>query len=318
MANAGEIEFKHAAFRIARSVWDRGNRWHAAVEETWLVRGFRRADASDSATIIAFNALVSLVPTVLLVAAVAGTFLKQEQVLQTATMTTVWALPPSGARDALNGLLQVRRDSTWFGVASVLSFSWIGTTFVGAIAHGMNRTYGVPNRHFVHRRLRGFVVVVIFAGLFATAAIAAAAPTLFVKKGVGVYFRTWLLAEWRGQLASYALALIISLIMFGLMHRLIPSAGQTAGDIWPGTIVGAVLFVVMTQAFPLYLRLAGGGNRYGAVFGLIWLLVTWFYVLAHVLLFSTYVNVTCMRHRVQKRRSPATQLPLSLTSEPTL
>jgi membrane protein len=300
--NDAVVGFRRSITGLFQSVWNRVNRIHAAIEATWLVRGFRLAEAGDAATIIAFNALVALVPTVLLVATVAGLVLKQEQVLRMATTTTVWALPPSDARDALDGLLRVRRQSTWLGVASAMSFAWIGTSFVSSIASGMNRIYGVRDRHFVHRRLRGFAIVVIFAGLFATAAVAAAVPTLFVQRGVGLYFRTWALASWHGQLLSYVLALFASLILFGLIHRVIPNAGLGMGDIWPGTLVGAVLFVLITQAFPLYLRLVGSGNRYGAVFGLIWLLVTWFYVLAHILLFSTYVNATYMRHRARKRR----------------
>jgi uncharacterized BrkB/YihY/UPF0761 family membrane protein len=43
--------------------------------------------------------------------------------------------------------------------------------------------------------------------------------------------------------------------------------------------------------------LLGGANRYGAAFGLLTLLVAWFYLLAHVLLFGTYVNATYQRYR---------------------
>lgn len=302
MAQTPGINHKKHRGGVIRALWDWLNRVHAVIERTWLVRGYRLAEAGDVATVIAFNALVALVPTVLLMASITGIFLRQDQVLKTATMTSVWALPPSGARDALDGLLRVRRESTLLGVVSIFSFAWIGTTFVGAIARGMNRIYGVPNRRFVHDRIRGFAVVVTFAALFGTAAIAAAAPTLFVGQGVGVYFQSWRLATWHGQALSYGVALMVSLLLFSLLHRVIPNARQRAGDIWPGTIAGAFLFVLITQAFPLYLRLTGGGNRYGAVFGLIWLLVTWFYLLAHVLLFSTYINATYMRHKRRSKR----------------
>lgn len=297
MSHQSRTGFRATLAHPLRTGWTLANRAHARIEATWFVRGYRLAEAGDIATVIAFNALVALVPTVLLVAAIAGIFLRQDQVLKTATMTSVWALPPSGARDALDALLRVRRDSTFLGIASVIGFAWIGTTFVGAIARGMNRIYGVPNRRFVHQRVRAFVVVVAFAALFATATMAAAVPTLFIQRGLGTYFRTWMLASWHGQLVSYSLAMVAALLLFAFLHRVVPNARQCARDIWPGTIVGAMLFVAMTQAFPIYLRLVGGGNKYGAVFGLIWLLVTWFYLLAHVLLFSTYTNATYMLHR---------------------
>jgi uncharacterized BrkB/YihY/UPF0761 family membrane protein len=62
-------------------------------------------------------------------------------------------------------------------------------------------------------------------------------------------------------------------------------------------VVAGSLFVVLGQAFPLYLRLTGGINRYGAAFGLLTLLLAWFAVLAHILQFGCYVNVTYRRHR---------------------
>ncbi|MEO8716098.1 MAG: YihY/virulence factor BrkB family protein [Acetobacteraceae bacterium] len=281
--------------------WARAKRLHARFEATWLVRGYRTAEAGDVAAVIAFRALVALVPTILLVVGVAGAVLRGGQVLQTAILATVWALPASGARDGLDAILTARRESAWFGLSSAVGFAWIGASFVSTLARGMNRVYGVPNRHVVHQRLRGFAVVVVFAVLFAVATIAASLPTLFVGRRLSVYFATWSLASWRGQLVSYGLAMTAALLLFGVLHRVVPNAGQELGDVWPGTLVGAMVFLALTQAFPLYLRIAARANVYGAAFGLVWLLVTWFHALAHVLLFSTYVNATHLRRRAGRR-----------------
>jgi membrane protein len=282
--------------------WTRLQSLYAIIAGTWPIRGYLAVQAGDLAALIAFRGLVALVPTVLLVVSVAGLFLRQERVLRTAILASFWALPPAGARDAFDAVLTARRDSAWFGLSSAVGFAWIGTTFVASLADGMNRIYGVPNRHVIHQRLRAFALVVVFAALFAVAAAAAAVPTLFVGQRLGAYFATWTLATWRGQAASYVLALLAAVVLFGVVHRAIPNAGQRLGDVWPGILVGAVLFVVLTQAFPLYLRWFGQANRFGAVFGLIWLLVTWFYALAHVLLFSTYVNATHLRRRTARAR----------------
>jgi membrane protein len=282
---------------LVTEAWARLHRLYDAVAGTWLVRGYFEAEAGDLAAIIAFRGLVALVPTVLLVVAVAGLFLRQERVMETAILASIWALPPSGARDALDAVLTARRESAWFGFSSAVGFVWIGTSFVTALARGMNRVYGVPNRHVVHQRLRAFAIVVVFAALFVVATLAAAVPTFFVNRRLGAYFESWTLASWQGQVISYSLALIAATVLFGVLYRAIPNAGQRLDDVWPGSLVGATLFVAMTQAFPLYIRVYGQANRFGAVFGLIWLLVTWFYVLAHVLLFGTYVNATYQRHR---------------------
>jgi membrane protein len=284
------------------AAWQRLQRFDRRLDATWLVGGYRAADAGDLATVIAFNGLVALVPTTLLLVSVAGLLLRQDRVLTTASEATLWALPRSDARDALDVILAARRQSARLGLVSLIGFVWIGGSFVGALARGMNRIYGVPNRRFVHQRLRAFVVVVVFAVLFLGAVLAATVPTLFVGHRLGNYFRTWPLAARTGQLVSYGLALVVAAVLFLVLYRVVPNAGQRLGGVWPGALTAALLFVGLSQAFPLYLRLIGGANRYGAVFGLLSLLVSWFYLLAHTLLFGTYVNVTYCRRR--DRRPP--------------
>jgi YihY family inner membrane protein len=166
----------------------------------------------------------------------------------------------------------------------------------------MNRVYGVANCGFVCERQRGFFVVIAFAALFGFATIAATVPTLFVRQSLGQYFETWALASGWVQVFGYVVALLAAVSLFLVIYRVVPNAGQRLADVWPGSLTAAVLFVTMAQAFPIYLRLAGQYNRLGAGFGFVSLLVGWFYVLAHVLLFGTYVNATYQTKRRRRRR----------------
>ena len=263
----------------------------------WMIRGYQAANASDLAAAVAFNALAALVPTSLLLVSVAGLFLQSDRVLVTAIYASVWALPPAEAQDALKVVLTARQNSGWFGAASLLGFAWIGTNVVSCLARSMNRVYAVPNCGFVCERQRGFFVVVVFAALFLLASLAATVPTLFVRRDVGLYFETWSISSSRVQVVSYGVALAAALALFAVIYRVVPNAGQRLADVWPGALTAALLFVAMTQVFPLYLRVVGGGNRFGAGFGFVSLLIAWFYALAHVLLFGTHVNATYQRRR---------------------
>ncbi len=64
----------------------------------WLIGGYRAANAGDLAAAIAFNGLVALVPTFLLLVSVAGLFLQRDRVLNTAILASLWALPPNEAQ----------------------------------------------------------------------------------------------------------------------------------------------------------------------------------------------------------------------------
>ncbi len=272
-------------------------RGYRALLASWPVRGFQETGAGHLAAIIAYNALVALVPTFLLLVSVAGLLLRRDAVLTTAVHAAYWALPGEAARDALEAALTARRQSGWFAAASLLGFAWVGTGFVGALNHCFNRVYGVPDCGFICSRRRGLLAVVGFAAFFSAAALAAALPTLFVGRDLGPYFGTWALAGGGGQALSYLLAFVVATALFVLLYRYVPTAGQRLGDVWPGALVAGALFVALGQAFPLYLRLAGGVNRYGAALGLVSLLVAWFAALAHVLLFGCYVNASYRRPR---------------------
>jgi membrane protein len=269
----------------------------------WMIRGYQQANAGDLAAAVAFNGLVALVPTFLLCLALAGVLLRRDEVLATAMFSSVWGLPPDAASDAFETVLSARKNSSWLGALSLAGFAWTGAGFVGSLGRAMNRVYGVSGCGYMCEKRRGFVVVVAFAVLFLLAMLASTVPTLFVAHDLPVYFERWTLAAKSGQVVSYGLAFVAAVGLFVMLYRVVPNAGQRLADVWPGTLTAAVLFVVMAQVFPVYLRLIGGSNRYGAVFGLVSLLVAWFYLLAHLLLFGTYVNATYRRHRQQRARA---------------
>jgi membrane protein len=276
--------------------------WHGiSTMFYWGLRGYQEANAGDLAAAVAFNAMIALVPTFLLCLSVAGLFLRIDDVLISTIYSSLWGLPPGAASDALDAALTARRNSTWLGALSLTMFAWTGTGFVSCLARSMNRIYGVPNCGYICEKRRGFFVILAFAMLFLLALIASTVPTLFVNADLPAYFQSWTLAEGTGQLLGYGLAILAAVVLFGVLYRVVPNAGQHLLDIWPGALAAAALFVVIAQVFPIYLRLIGGSNRYGAAFGLVTLLVAWFYALAHLLLFGAYVNATYHRHRRRRR-----------------
>lgn len=300
--------------RVHRGALGRWDREATRLERTpvgrlirWMYCGYQEVNAGDLAAALAYHSLIALVPTFLGLVSIAGLVLQRDDVLEMAIFASVWALPIDDARSALEAILQARRNSGWFGLLSLLGFAWVGLGFVNAVGRGVNRVYGVPNRRFFHQRLRSFVLMVVFAVLFLVAAFAAALPSLFVARDLSFYFETWKLATGEGQVLSYLIGFAAAGLMFLIIYRLLPNAGQLLADVWPGTLVAATMFVVLAQAFPLYIRFFSQTNRYVIVFGAGTLLVLWFYFLAHVLLFGSYVNATHQRRRrrAAQRRRPA-------------
>jgi membrane protein len=281
--------------------WFKPHYWFADLVR-WMHRGYSQANAGDLAAAVAFNALVAIIPTFLLTFSVAGVFFRNDSVLEDTILASSWGLPSGAAGDALESVVTARRTSSWLGAISLAAFAWTGAGFVGCLSRSMNRIYGVPGCGYMCEKRRGFFVIIAFAVLFMTTLLASTVPTLFLRQDLPFYFQSWSLSSGWYQALSYAVAFATAAVMFAMLYRVVPNAGQLIRDIWPGTLTAALLFVLMAQVFPVYLRLLGGANRYGAAFGLLTLLVAWFYVLAHVLLFGAYVNYTYLRRRREAER----------------
>lgn len=268
----------------------------------WMYRGYNAVNASDMAAAVAFNTLVALVPMLLLLAAIGGLFLKNDTVLEQSRMAIDRLVPLETADEAFTAALTARSNSGWIGVISFLGLAWVGTGFVSCLARSMNRIYGARSSGYLNEKQRGFVVLMLFSLLFLVASVASIVPTFFINQELPVAVEQWLGEPSQLQVIGYATGLSTAMLMFLTLYRVVPNAGQRFADVWPGTVVGALLFTAVTQVFPLYIRIIGGGNRYGQVLGFVSLLVASLLILAHVILFGAYINASWQRHRRLRRR----------------
>jgi membrane protein len=293
-----------SAMRPCSDLWaDVAHGLRAAVRRVqahWMVRGYQATNAGYLVAIVAFNALVAFVPTLLLLIALAGLALRDPTALTATVRAIEAALPTPDARTALDAVLSVRQSSGWFGLLSLLGFCWIGSNFADALAHCFNQIYGVADCGYVCARRKGVAVVIGSAGLLLLAGPAASLATWLLGGDGGQGMAAGALAP----VAGYGTAFLAATAFFLLLYRVLPNAGQRLHDVWPGALVAAALFVLLGQLLPLYLRLTGGANRFGAAFGLVWLLVTWLAAFAHLLLFGAYVNARRQRRRQGRPIAP--------------
>jgi membrane protein len=273
--------------------------WRVA---NWMYRGYTSVNASDMAAAVAFNTMVALVPMLLLLVAIGGLFLKNDTVLEQASLAIDRLVPGETADEAFTTALTARSNSGWIGVISFFGLAWVGTGFVSCLARSMNRIYGARSSGYINEKQRGFVVLMLFSLLFLVSSFASILPTVFISQELPDVFERWLLASGQVQLIGYAIGFGTAILLFLVLYRVIPNAGQRLTDVWPGTIVSALLFMAVTQVFPLYISLIGGGNRYGQVLGFVSLLVASLLILAHTILFGAYINASWQRRRRLRRR----------------
>jgi membrane protein len=196
-------------------------------------------------------------------------------------------------------LRSTRANPGLLGLLSTVGLVYSGAALFGSLEMAFNRLYGAANRGFVQQKLMATGMLLLFAALLllslAAASVAEAVHALTQQAAT-----VWL-ADFPGRDHLVALGGRIStlgwilpggwaFLFFLLIYGVVPHHRLTLQQVWPGAATAAVLFVAISQIFPLYLRYFGHFDRYGAVFALTLLLLTWFYFLAHSILIGAAIN----------------------------
>ncbi|XVH33250.1 YihY/virulence factor BrkB family protein (plasmid) [Haloferacaceae archaeon DSL9] len=227
---------------------------------------------------IAYSAFVSLVPLVLfffLVVSVAGAPGLQQRVVDVATQS----VSPS-----VGGVIEVMiNQQSGAGTGSTVSASIIGalTLVWGAIKvfRGLDTAFSelyetTARESFVGQIKKSLLILVVLT-LAIVAMVGATSIVAFLS------FIPYI------GLAVPLLLVVVLIVAFFPMYYLFPDIDVEPRDVLPGTIVGAVGWVVLQVLFQVYVSLSGGG---GNLIASILLFVTWLYFTAVVLLLGATVN----------------------------
>ena len=295
----------------------RAHLWHSTQRHGSAFRRYFSIRTNDLAAIIAFNGLIAVVPMFLLVVALAGVLLRDEALFVTFRKTVISIFPSQNARDALNDAAASRQNVGWFGLLSLIGFTWIGSSFVATVTRAINNLYDVRGSPFVRSRIRAVVVIVGFSILLMIAVLAGTLPTLFINAEVPRIFAdvgSLFLFHAVGQAVSYAVSLVFAFLLFVIAYRYLPAVRQRWRDVVPGALVASVGLVVLTQVFPIYVRFyqsLPSSSSIGAAFVFVSILVTWSYLLAHVLLIGAWLNARADERRKLKQALTITHVEAS-------
>jgi membrane protein len=236
------------------------------------------------AAMVAYYALLSLVPFIFLAVSLLG-FVGQISASSYLIRELGHILPGQSTNDLLEPVHSVQRNAGAFGVIGLFGILWASLGFYSALESALNIVFRVQNRAFLHQKWVTFVlvmvsVVVLFASLLTTIAatgwVDRHAPDL-IQLNVAAY------------LATMVFSSIGSFLFLIAVYRYLTNVELRRGDVWPGAVVGAVLFQMSFQALPLYLRFSDQLLALRAFGGLVILLV-WLYLMANIIVLGAEIN----------------------------
>jgi len=240
-------------------------------------------DTFNQAAVIAFYAMLSLVPMlgfVLLIALGTRTAVADE-------LLRVSYQLPGQAGDIVRDQVHKIQTSAPVGVLSLSAvvLLWSASSLFVAVMDMLNVVYGVKDgRPWWKRRLMAIVLTLCEVILLVGASVVAVGGPHYIDSlGLG----------WWGSVGAtvvqWLIVIFALLLAFALAYFFGPHIEQTWEWITPGSTIGVIGLILISLGFRAYLLIGFNSEAYGALAGVV-LMLLWLYATSLALLVGAEVN----------------------------
>lgn len=269
-----------------------------------LKRSFTEFGSDDAPLLaagLAYFALFSIAPLLVIAIAIAGIFFGEEAT-QGQVQQTIGGLVGQQGAEAVAAMIRGasrEKGKGIFGLVAGIVALLLGAS--GVFAHlrrVLDRIWGVEvpkTRGFVAKIVEklwsiglvlsvGFILVV---SLLVSAALAA----------IGAWMESLLpLAPWVWHAVNFIISFGVLTLIFAAMYKFIPDAAIEWRDVWGGAAFTSLLFAIGKTAIGFYLGRSAFASSYGAA-GSILIVLLWLYYSGLILLFGAEFTEVWARER---------------------
>jgi len=260
---------------------------------------WREDEAPRMGASLAYYALFSLAPLLVIVVAIIGFVYKGDTIgqIQRQVQSLVGA-------DAARTVAEAIHNASGFDhgiVASIVSFVVLSLCATGVFSElhtAMNKIWKVRRREcgfipgVLRDKLASFMMVLVIAFLLLGSMILSA-----VLSAVTSYF-TYLLpgANFFWHFADICVSFGAATLLFALLFRYLPDAGVTWEDVWIGAVTTALLFDIGKFWIGLYIGKSSVGSVFGAA-GSGVVILAWVYYSSQLVFLGAEFTQVYAKHR---------------------
>lgn len=278
---------KEASFK------EKAKAWLDIIKPNW-----ERAEVSPNSAELAYFILLSIAPILLVVANVIP-FLPITATEVLPYLKT--ALPPDIYK-IVQPMLMDFLSQTRGGVISIglITSLWSASKAFNATQLVLNDVYGVEERkNFIIVRVVSFIInlaivgvvgVIMFAFVFGKQILHLIENILNVKL---TFVEEVLSYRW-------LILLIVLIVVLTLIYTFLPNHGLSFKFALPGALFATIGWLVLSQAFSLYVSFAGGAATGSGAFGVFIILMLWLYLSAIVFLLGAMINGIYFQYKYNK------------------
>ena len=275
-------------------------------------QGFYSGDNLTYAASIAYYALLSLFPFVLLSFALLSRATADVDD-RTAVLAFVLRYFPRQFQFITVQINELQGRSISLGVAGTIGIVWGSLGVFGAISTAVNYAWGVEKqRSFWRHKLFSFMMLSV-AGLMLLVALL----LVSASQVVGASWFAGVLARFPGLLILRSFAVryattLLFIVVVGFIYYFVPNAKVRFRDVWVGAVVTGLLWNGALEGFSWYMRDMTRFSRVNGSIAAVIAFMIWVYVQAVILLYG--VEFTAAYARLRRGRPeevPAAPTPRS-------
>ncbi len=262
--------------------------------------GVYHSDDLTFASSIAYYALLSLFPFLLLVFSLLGSA-TADPADRSAVLGFILRYFPSKFEFVTTQMDSVQSARVQLGVAGSLLMIWASMGVFGAITSAVNHAWGVEKqRSYLKHNLISFVMLVaasvlLLVGLLLVSAVNVVEARWFAVVAV----RAPQLAVLHHFAITWATTAVFIAVV-GLIFYFVPNAKVRFRDVWVGAVVTGLAWRGALVGFSWYVKdLTRFSNVHGSIAAVVVFLL-WIYISAVLLLYG--VEVTAANARIRRRR----------------
>jgi membrane protein len=295
-----------ARLKALQELWQK--LWQELWEKVWLDRvsrtlparvllRFLADDGPDHAIVIAWNALFSIFPIALALAAIASVVLGRFGLRGHSAVELVVAIIPddlNAQQQALDAVDGIQRRTGVFAIVALIGFLWASSGLFGAMEQAFDHAFRCPRRPFLSQKLMSLAMMAIFSVL-ALCAIGTAAllPLLRSVPFVPIELQRGVEAV----VLQIPVGVLSGFVLFFVIYLVVPNRRLVPRQVWPGALLAGVAFEALGYVFPVYLSLNRGINAYGRNFALLFVLLLFFYMLGIITVVGAELNAVLLSSR---------------------
>ncbi|MBM4024170.1 MAG: YihY/virulence factor BrkB family protein [Planctomycetes bacterium] len=241
------------------------------------VLDFIQDDAITLAAALAFYAMLSLAPLLVLALTVLG-FLgepTQQRVIEQ-TETLIGPQASQGLELLLQNASAQRVAATASAIIGLVTVILSATAVFVQLQYSLNRIFNVRAKRgavkgWLYKRFMSLLTVFAI-GLVIVASVVASSVISFMFQGAGP----------AAQIINLAVSLVVFTLIFVILFRFLPDIKITWKDTLAGAVIAGLLFVIGQYAVGMYLGSTGVSSVYGGAGALV-ILLLWVYYSAIIL-----------------------------------